>query len=87
MSEDFVRVYAVGRIAPSSPKTYEGGWKLWVGWMSSVGNGYWLEKEAPEPEVVGDITAFIAYRCAVRGSKEGTVMGGKLLVVNLYDKQ
>ena len=52
-------------------------------WRSAVGKESWLEMGRPQMELVDELTEFMAYCCAVRKNKEGT-MSGKLVAVNFY---
>ena len=61
MVVEFARGYAVSRIASSFWGPYERGWKICIGWRSSVRKWHSLEKEVTELEVVEDATAFMAY--------------------------
>lgn len=47
------------------------------------GKGCWLEKGGTGIKLVNELTAYMAYCCAVRYNKEGTV-AGKVLAVNCY---
>ena len=54
--------------------------------MSLVGNGCWLQKRMGKEELAAELTEYIGYCCARKGSKE-SIIAGKLVAVQLYHEQ
>lgn len=67
--------YAAGRVARSSRRSYEGGWRMRLGWKNSIRKWCWLKEGASEIELVDELTAFMAYCSAVQGGQRRDYKG------------